>query len=207
MLYFELVPYELIEIILFNLKDKSLNFGKCSDYVEMMYSKYINNIIKCIYNPKDIFIHKVINSNVNSNTFLNFFRKTETRYLSENKFNGIKFNNDNYREYMDTINDYINKIRYIYLYNMVTFKSGKKIKYVVVETVNKEYMIICINYLHYLPNLSICSYEFNIVNNWKNVWKNELIRKQLMYLHLYSLNVKYILNNMIEQIPYIGLFI
>jgi hypothetical protein len=201
MLYFELLPNELIEIIFLKLKNSSILL---KDILIDNYTQFISNIKKCMYNPKDIFNYKTIYHFINNmdSDFLEYrdstinlivlsrytgyyIRYIRTQDLIFNKFNGIKFNQDNHKELFNKIETNILDIKYIYL-NISMYPNST---YIIGETNKKEYILI-----YKYESAMSKYYEVNIYKNWKLLWNNIKIL-QLENIILYMTGYETLVGN------------
>jgi hypothetical protein len=158
MLYLEILPNELMEILFIKLKKDSVLVSNISDTLKKLYNKFMYNINNGIYLPINYLkrvsdINKVKNTLIHRITTYHFIDIDDTR---------LKY-----------IIDTIKSIKYIYSSYIYDNHINVLIA-IVAQTVDNNYIFI-----RYMPGTAgICVYIDNY-KNWKLFWDEILIKENI----------------------------
>jgi hypothetical protein len=193
MLYFNLLPNELMDLIFFKLKSDSVLLKDISD----RYSIFLDNLNKGNYLPENVF--RVLDLSI-KNKMLKYIDEIKGNKFDVN-YNNVDIENHEYiidekgkekilykspPDYIiDIINTYVNNSKYIFLYHETSYKreSGHDTFYIA-KTKNNEYVIINI----YESNwVNVGSLDIYINKNFKYLWETILNKEE--YNHLLTTNL------------------
>jgi hypothetical protein len=150
MLYLELLPNELIEILFFKLRKESVALSNTSDTLKELYDKFMYNINNGLYLP--------------INYLKNAFNINEVKSELISNINNIyKFETINLDNMIPMMN-FINKIKYIYSYNSWGLGWEDKM-YVISQTIDNLYIFIMYYKGEYDMRVSLAEYK-----TWKLLW-------------------------------------
>jgi hypothetical protein len=199
--YFDILPKELIELLFFTLKNKSILLSDVSDTLKIYYEEFITGVSNGYYTPDKVF--KKINAN---DTYIDFIIKN-IEYDAENidvyseeykdkfqtevfEFNDIIITTANRVEILNTIRYSINNIKEIYLSNYIrqNLKTFNITLLYIMLTKNNDY----IYFKRYQSLMYPHKVKFYINKNWKYFWNNcipDYGKDAVMYINLYRSNL------------------
>jgi hypothetical protein len=182
MLYFNLLPDELMDLIFFKLKSESVLLKDISD----RYHIFLDNLNKGNYLPEDVFL--ILDLSI-KNKMLKYMDD-----IKDLKFD-IHYNGEDYNEYQtydytgiegivyrelpkniyDIIINYINNSKYIFLYHEILDKNNDATHFYMIQTKNNEYIIINLylsDWIQYIP------LNIHINKNFKYLWETVLNKEK-----------------------------